>query len=86
MAIEKFSEEELANMGMYRNLPPKRIRTVPGPEKRVVGTLKEYTSSEDGVDKEALAKAEESEKRMEKMEGKLDKLLEALTKDNVKED
>ena len=82
MAIEKFSDEELMRMGMYSNLPPKKIQRVPGPEGRVVGTLREYTSGDDGVDKEALKKSEDSEKRLDKMESKIDKLLEALTKDN----
>ena len=82
MAIDVYSQDELMAMGMYRNLPPKKILKVPGDEKRVKGTLEQYTSNEDGVDKSKIeieGKVEKLDKKLENLEGKLDKLVDLLS-------
>jgi len=79
MSIEPFSDAQLMAMGMFKD-SKKVHRKVPDTG-RIKGTLAEFTSNEDGVDKEkveAAKRMEKVEKNMEDLTGKLDKLTEIL--------
>jgi len=90
MSIEPFSDEQLMSMGMFKD-SKKVHRKVPDTG-RIKGTLSEFTSNEDGIDKNKAKekeKIEKMEKNMEDLTEKFDKLTEILlnnTKDVQKEE